>query len=62
MRLISGSERDSDPAWSPDKTKILFVRKAGRTDDVWIASADGSKPRMMIEDADAPDWEPVPQE
>ena len=60
-RLIAGPQRDFDPAWSPDGTKILFVRKAREATDVWVANADGSGLRMLIQDAESPDWQPVPR-
>jgi transposase len=68
-RLTNDRRRDSDPQWSPDGTKILFVRQAvpGVGDypendpDVWVMNADGSgKTNLTRHEAEdlQPRWSP----
>lgn len=47
--LISSTKYDSLPAWSPDGSEIAF--SSNRTGDggIWIASADGSRARLVYE-------------
>lgn len=51
----------SDPAWSPDATKIAFVGFlwAGEApDDIWVMNADGSAQRRLTRNGDEPAWSP----
>jgi dipeptidyl aminopeptidase/acylaminoacyl peptidase len=68
-RLTDDRRRDSDPQWSPDGTKILFVRQAvpGVGDypefdsEVWVMNADGSgKTNLTQHEAEdvQPRWSP----
>jgi Tol biopolymer transport system component len=42
--LTSGAADDHSPRWSPDHTKIAFVRSGGAsTTGVWLMNADGSQ-------------------
>jgi Tol biopolymer transport system component len=34
---------DADPAWSPDGTRVAFVRDF----EIWVMNADGSEPRQL---------------
>jgi WD40 repeat protein len=57
-QLTSASGRDSNPAWSPDGTKIAWTR-ASR---LWIMNADGSgQAEVPLQGtlASAPDWQPL---
>jgi len=38
---------DTNPAWSPDATKIAFVRTVAGLDTIWIVNADGSGLRQL---------------
>jgi hypothetical protein len=47
------------PAWSPDGTKIVYVRSTPAGDDagIWIANADGSGSVQLTDgEDDHPDW------
>lgn len=55
-RAWSGEERrltrnrvfDGFPSWSPDRTRVVFVRAAREDDaDVWLMSADGTGARRL---------------
>jgi Tol biopolymer transport system component len=58
---------DANPRWSPDGKTIAFVRRpAGalqregppRGNTIWLMSADGANPRLLIENASNPKWAP----
>ncbi len=57
---------DSGPRWSPDGQTIAFVRRPanesqpgqGATISLWLMSADGANPRLLIENARNPKWLP----
>lgn len=38
---------DSDPAFSPDGTKIAFLRNMGRRDTVWVMDANGDRQHCL---------------
>ncbi len=40
--LTDGSSDDSDPAWSPDGKKIVFVSDRDGNAEIYVANADGS--------------------
>jgi dipeptidyl aminopeptidase/acylaminoacyl peptidase len=41
-RLTNNSVYDDTPVWSPDMTKIAFVRAVGATADIFVMNADGT--------------------
>ena len=53
---------DSQPAWSPDRRRIAFVRSLSPATgyQVWVMSADGSNARRLTRGRidGAPDWSP----
>jgi Tol biopolymer transport system component len=55
-RSVIVSAPASDPAWSPDGTRIAYVRDA-RSPAVFVANADGSRERRVAEGA-TPEWSP----
>jgi Tol biopolymer transport system component len=59
-QTTSNSTRETDPAWSPDGTKILFTADY----DVWKMKLDGTN-RMNLTKTTTkaewgPDWQPLP--
>ena len=52
-RLTSGSAWDCEPRWSPDGRTLLFTSDRGGKDDLWLADADGSRPRALTSGGDA---------
>jgi eukaryotic-like serine/threonine-protein kinase len=44
-----------NPSVSPDGTKIVFVAHRDGAQQVWMANADGTSPRKLV-DADRADW------
>jgi len=68
-QLTFGPGNKTQPRWSPDGQRILFVRPSGRDTfgndlglDIWVMNADGSQPanltRNVGDDTD-PAWSPV---
>jgi TolB protein len=50
---------DSHPTWSPDGSKLAFVRDTGdETYDIYIVNADGSSP-VNVSAHPAHDWGPI---
>ena len=52
--------RNSDPAWSPDGTRIAFVSDRDGTPALYMMNADGSNvvQRMHTAEVEAPAWSP----
>lgn len=54
-------ERQSEPSWSPDGTRIAFRGGSFPDVDIWLADADGSDPVRVIDHPAAdgyPVWSP----
>ena len=61
QRLTTETEPDSDPAWSPNGTRIAFdSRRAGGRRDIWVLEADGLFSRITDSSPDdaLPVWSP----
>jgi TolB protein len=54
--LTSNSVDDLQPSWSPDGTRLAFVRVRGRSADIWVMNADGSEQRLVTRNGFDPGW------
>jgi Tol biopolymer transport system component len=63
--LTDGTGDGSDPAWSPDGTKIAFTRTSCPpypcTFSLYLMNADGTNQTRLVADAYDPDWQPRPR-
>jgi len=61
-RITSGQAYDMQPAFSPDGKKLVFISDRNGAENVWIANADGTKPRAITtterENYMSPAWAP----
>src|SRR6202042_87602 len=60
VRLTRG-QADSGPAWSPDGTRIAFLRGPDGPAQLWLLPADGGEPEQLTTlplGAGAPVWSP----
>ena len=62
-RITSGMAFDSQPKFSPDGKRIVFVSDRDGSENVWIANADGSEPEKLSSDSGSiefasPSWSP----
>ncbi|MCY3817751.1 MAG: amidohydrolase family protein [Gammaproteobacteria bacterium] len=62
-RITSGMAFDSQPRFSPDGERIVFVSDRSGSENVWIANADGGEPRKLSSDKGtiefaSPSWSP----
>lgn len=46
-RIIASSGRNYDPRYSPDSRQIAFVSDRAGTMELWVADANGAKPRQL---------------
>ena len=56
-RLTEGPEVEADLKWSPDGSKVGFLRDRG---DLWVMNPDGKDAKRLVESFEAPrfDWSP----
>ena len=60
--LADGNQ--TNPDWSPDGQRFVFAMNDGKRDDLWVADADGSGARKLLDCngscrwLDDPDWSP----
>ena len=58
---LTNSDGNSDPAFSPDGSKIAFVRSGARGYDIFVMNADGTGRRQLMDTSAAdlqPTWSP----
>ncbi len=58
----TSTRSDSEPAWSPDGTKIAMVGATDTNRDIWVMNSNGSSPTPIADlkfDIN-PDWQPNP--
>ncbi|MFN0278471.1 MAG: cohesin domain-containing protein [Pyrinomonadaceae bacterium] len=60
-RLTNNEVPDFNAKWSPDRSKIAFVRQIASVSQIWIMNADGSGQTQLTAagtEAHAPSWRP----
>jgi Tol biopolymer transport system component len=60
-RLTFNPQSDTNPAWSPDRTKIAFTSTRDGNPEIYVMNADGtSRTRLTFTSAfeDDPSWSP----
>jgi imidazolonepropionase-like amidohydrolase len=61
-RITSGQAYDMQAAFSPDGKKLAFISDRNGSENVWVANADGTKPRAITtterESYMSPTWAP----
>jgi Tol biopolymer transport system component len=61
QKLIASSQRDTNPAYSPDGGRIAFQSDRGGAGNVWVCDSDGSNPVQLTTlggGAGTPRWSP----
>lgn len=60
VERLTSDPGDGEPAWSPDGSRVAFVRSQGDRHDIYVMNADGSEvTRLTTDGADsAPTWSP----
>jgi imidazolonepropionase-like amidohydrolase/Tol biopolymer transport system component len=46
-RITSGQGYDTQPRYSPDGSKIVFVSDRNGSENIWTANADGTQPKIL---------------
>jgi hypothetical protein len=57
--VLGGTENDHSPGFSPDGTRIAFLR--GDSGELWVMNADGSAPHRVADGTDWQNWTPDSQ-
>jgi Tol biopolymer transport system component len=57
-RITSGMMFDSQPRYSPDGSKIVFLSDRNGDENVWIARRDGSEPKALTKGKNTRYWSP----
>ena len=55
---ILGTANNSDPAWSPDASRIVFMHPVNKASDIFVVDADGSNPTNLTHSKQV-DWSPT---
>ena len=57
VRILSTSATDTGPVWSPDGTRLAFVRGADtNSSKIFTIAAQGGKPRLLVSTGRAVTW------
>jgi len=58
--LISSTRTESDPRYSPDGRKIVFISNRSGNSNMWVCDADGKNPTQLTDGryVDTPSWSP----
>jgi len=61
-RIIGGLSFESQPKFSPDGKKIVFISDRSGAENLWVADADGSNPKALTKGRNtsylSPSWTP----
>ena len=57
-RIVSGMNFDSQPRYSPDGSKIVFLSDRSGDENIWIANQDGTDPRPLTKGKNTRYWSP----
>lgn len=61
-KFLVSTRHDRSPQYSPDGRHVAFVSNRGGQFEIWVAGADGNKPRQVTsagdEDISGPQWSP----
>ncbi len=61
-RLTSGPAFDSQPRWSPDGKRIVFLSDRSGAENIWLCDADGKNPKALTKGNNnlyaSPEWTP----
>lgn len=52
LNALPQPDREANPAWSPDGTKVAYDSQGG----LWMMNADGSGPKRLLSGGKQPDW------
>lgn len=60
--VLEGRHWETQPRFSPDGTRLVFISDRSGADNIWTASASGGDPRQVTAEREhilnAPDWSP----
>ena len=57
-RIVAGMNFDSQPRYSPDGSKIVFLSDRSGDENIWIANQDGTDPRPLTKGKNTRYWSP----
>jgi Tol biopolymer transport system component/imidazolonepropionase-like amidohydrolase len=61
-RLTTGPAFDSQPRWSPDGKRIVFLSDRSGAENIWLCDADGKNPKALTKGNNnlyaSPEWTP----
>jgi len=60
-RLVSSTQLDTNPQYSPDASRIAFTSTRSGTQEIWVCDSDGSNPVRLTDlksDTGTPRWSP----